>query len=149
MIIILILSIIKMTNMDDWDYDFSKNYWINNKTHIINLKHPQYVNECIECYQDIIEDNNYTIHNENYYCERCNDKRIYLEQFLCDNSEKAQLTKEEEKLQKQYAKETEAKHKKIEAEEVKRKKEEDKIYKEKQEEKEEKVAKYNAKYSHN
>jgi hypothetical protein len=137
-----------MTNMDDWDYNFSKNYWINNKNHIINLKHPQYVNECIECYHDIMEDDNYTIHNENYYCERCNDNRIYLEQFLCDNSEKAQLTKEEEKLQKQRAKETEAKHKKIEAEEAKERKKNDKNMKEILKQKDNKDAEYNAKYTY-
>jgi hypothetical protein len=138
-----------MTNMDDWDYNELTTQWINNKNHIVSNKHPMDIGECIECYQRIMENDNYTIHNENYYCEKCTNRRINLEQYLCDNSEKAQLTKEEEKLQKQYAKETEAKHKKIEAEEAKRKKEEDKIYKEKQEEKEEKVAKYNAKYSHN
>jgi hypothetical protein len=138
-----------MTNMDDWDYNELTTQWINNKNHIVSNKHPMDIGECIECYQRIMENDNYTIHNENYYCEKCTNRRINLEQYLCDNSEKAQLTKEEEKLQKQYAKETEAKHKKIEAEENKQIKEGHKNMKEKQKQHEENVAKYNTKYTHN
>ena len=135
--------------MDDWDYNELTTQWTNNKTHIIIHKHPMDIGECIECYQRIMENDNYTIHNENYYCEKCNDRRIYLEQFLCDNSEKAQLTKQEEKIQKQRDKETEAKHKKIEAEKAKERKEGDKNMKEMLKQQSNKNAEYNAKYSHN
>ena len=138
-----------MTDMNEWDYDEINDRWINNKNHIVKLKHPKYINICEKCYNSIMEDDNYVCRNDNYYCENCNNENIIADKYLLDHSKEAQLSKEEEKLHKQYAKETEAKDKKYEANRDKQMKENKEKFNTKIEENEEKMAKYNKKYTHN
>ena len=139
-----------MTDMNEWDYDEHNNYWIHKTTNVINLKHPKYVNECNECYKHIMEDDIYTIikiyDDNNYYCKKCNDKRIMLEEMLAEFSKTYVKTKEDEKREKQQNKETIAKYKKYEAEEAKAIKSGDKACKERLKQKDINDAEYNAKY---